>query len=93
MRHGLVPQIGERSESFGETMERIYLFPDIQAMETALSSWLGIEFENEYGENVELCSLEITLPDTFPTYSPEVEWEICCYQTIPPEYIQYFKEE
>lgn len=42
LRQGLVPQIGELAKGAGETVPRVYLFPDMQSMDAALGSWLGL---------------------------------------------------
>ena len=89
MVEGLIPQIGERANDYGEDIERIYLFPSEDDMNTALSSWLGECFD----EDVELCSLLITLPDNFPITDGEVEYEAYSYEKIEPKYITYLRDE
>lgn len=43
LRQGLVPQIGELAKGAGGgTVPRVYLFPDMQSMDAALGSWLGL---------------------------------------------------
>ena len=93
MEHGLIPHIGTLSKLYGETSARIYLFPTQEAMETALSSWLGENIDAEFGDNISCCSLKIQLPDNFPIIPGEVEYECYCEDVIPPKYITYFKEE
>ena len=93
MQHGLIPHIGTLSKECNETKSRIYLFPDIQTMETALSSWLGEMINATYGEDVHLCSLKIVLPDKFPIEQGEVEYEVYANEVIPPRYISYLKDE
>lgn len=87
MVNGLVPQIGDRSAGL-ETQPAVFLFPTEEDMDTALSSWLGNEFE-DYAEN-ELVSLEVLLPDTFVTYS-DVAYEVSVTEVIPPELIRFHK--
>lgn len=91
--HGLKPSIGELSQSCNETVPKIYLFPSLSDMETALSSWLGETINEQYGETIECCSLEISVPDNFPIQEGDVEYEVYSYSTIPPQYIRYLKEE
>ncbi len=93
LRHGLIPFIGPLSKSCGEDVSRIYLFPDLQSMETALSAWLGDALNEEYGETTKFCSLKITLPDDFPIQTGCVPYESYSYDVIPPNFITYLKEE
>ena len=76
MRNGLEPRLGERSKEVGEVRKAIYLFPTIDDMDCALGQWLGDWYNDEYGEDVPLASLEITLPDNFPIEDGEVEYEV-----------------
>lgn len=80
-KYGLIPQIGRLSQKLGETVERIYLFQNKDAMENALLNWLGDEFEDE-----NICCLEITVPNYFPI--EKNGFECCCYKIIPPNYIR-----
>lgn len=91
MENGLIPQIGERSIEIGEKEKAVYLFPTIHDMECALGQWLGDWYNDEYGEDIPLMSLEINLPNNFPIEDGEVEYEKICKCTIPPEYIKYLK--
>lgn len=93
MQSGLLPKIGRLSKILGEKEVRIYLFPSTDDMNTALSSWLGENLEEEFGEDEEFCSLKISLPDNFPIKEGEVEYECYSYKTINPEYIEYLKKE
>lgn len=93
LQQGLTPQIGELARYSGETESRIYLFPDIQSMNTALGSWLGLYYEDKYPEDMELYSLEIMLPEDFPITDGEAEYEKYSYTHIPAEYIRYLKDE
>lgn len=87
--NGLIPQIGELSSKLGETKKRIYLFSSISDMNNALMNWLGIE----YGDDIELSSLIISLPDDFEIIDGEVEYEKYSYNIIEPKYIKFFREE
>lgn len=90
---GLVPSIGTLSQLAEENVARVYLFPSLEDMENALLNWLGEQINDEYGEDVECCSLKIDLPDTFPISFGEIEYEVYSYDTIPPQYISYLKDE
>lgn len=46
-KNGLVPQIGPRSRSLGESKLITYFFPDRDAAEQAVMNWLGEEFEED----------------------------------------------
>lgn len=91
--NGLIPKIGELSKLIDETQKRIYLFPNIEDMENALYNWLGETINDLYGEDIECCSLKITLPDDFPIENGDVEYEVYSYQKIPSQYISFFREE
>ncbi len=93
MQHGLIPQIGQLSKLCNEEIPRIYLFPTQDAMEVALSSWLGENIDNEFDSKVSYCSLIIQLPDNFPIEDGDVEYECYCFNIIPPGFIKYLKEE
>lgn len=93
MKVGLEPKIGERSKEIGETEKAVYLFPTIDDMNCALGQWLGDWYNDEYGEDVPLMSLEIDLPDDFPIQDGEVEYEKISKVVIPPQYIRFLKEE
>lgn len=93
LENGLIPTLGELAQLCDETETKIYLFPSLTDMETALSSWLGEAINNQYGEDIKCCSLEITLPDEFPITNGDVEYEAYSYLTIPPQYIRYLKDE
>lgn len=91
---GLIPQVGELSSDCDEIVPRVYLFPTLDDMENALGNWLGEWYEENYGEDIELCSLKITLPDNFPiSYDEEVPYECYSYSVIEPRYIDFLKEE
>lgn len=83
MEQGLIPQCGERSSDIGEPVPRIYLFPTVNDMETALMSWFGELFDDD----TELVILEVTVPADL-LVEGEVEYECYCYQNIPAECIR-----
>ena len=93
LEKGLYPQIGTLSELCNETEERIYLFPSIEDMENALGNWLGEEINKLYGEDIDCCSLKITLPDNFPIVKGDVDYECYSYHHIDKKYITYLKDE
>lgn len=93
MKTGLIPQIGERSVEFGEKEEAIYLFPTEDDMHCALGQWLGEWYDEEYGEDIELAALEITLPNEFPVEAGEVEYECLSKSLIPSEYIKFLSQQ
>lgn len=88
MTKGLIPQMGERSMDVEEE-NFVFLFPSKEDMNTALSSWFGELFDDE----IELVSLEITLPDDFPIFDSTVEYEKVSKVIIQPQYIKYLREE
>ncbi len=76
-KNGLIPNIGPRSESFGELIPRIYLFPDKTTCYDALSGWLGDEFD----EDDELMILQLDIKG-FKTTS-DVDYELAISEFIP----------
>lgn len=95
MKDGLVPQVGARSKQLNES-QGVFLFQNIEDMNTALGQWLGDWFndlEDEIGSLITLMSLQITLPNNFPIEDSIVEYEKICRVTIPPELIKYLKDE
>lgn len=93
LKDGLIPQIGERSREFGEEFEAVYMFPSIDDMECALGQWLGEWYNDEYGEEIPLASLEITVPDQFPIENGVVEYEVFSKIIIPGKFIKFLREE
>lgn len=88
LKVGLKPRIGKISKLCRETQERIYFFPTLRDFQNAADNWLIDTFENEYGEGIKLCLLEIKVPDIFPILKGNVDYEAYSYQNIPPEYIK-----
>lgn len=93
MKEGLVPTIGERSIDCGESEELVYMFPSLEDMENALYNWLGEWYNDNYGEDIKLAALEINLPDSFPIYDGEVEYEVISREVIPSKFIKFLREE
>jgi hypothetical protein len=87
LTYGLIPQVGPRSSKLNEECG-IFLFATIEDMETALSSWLGEEFD----EDTELVSLIVELPDDFPLIET-VGYERFSYLGIPNIHISYLRDE
>lgn len=91
-RTGLVPTIGANSEAVEEPVPAVFLFASKTDLENALGSWLGELFE----EN-ELAILRVMLSDAFVREHCEktenADWEIRCFEAIPPENIEFFDEE
>lgn len=93
LTNGLIPQIGERSLEYGETFNAVYMFPSIDDMECALMQWLGDWFNNNYGEEIPLAVLEITVPNDFPIEYGVVQYEVFSRRVIPAIYIKFLREE
>lgn len=89
LRNGIIPQIGERSSDCKEQFPYVFLFPSEEDKNTALSSWLGLCFD----ENEELVSLKLDLPDEFPIKAGDVEFEVLSEITIPSCYIVQIEDE
>ena len=95
LKKGIIPAVGERSSSTsssGESLEsipRVYLFPSREDLNTALSQWLGDEFDDvdEFG----LIIIEVNIEKLSP-YSTCM-FEICVEVKISPERIINVYEE
>lgn len=85
---GLQPSIGKLSRALCETKSRIYLFRSETDMENALSNWLIDAIESEYGEDIEIVTLQITLSDDFPIFDDETLYESYSYTAISPDMIK-----
>ncbi len=81
-RDGLRPQIGPRSELLGEAREMVYFFGSMQAVEDALSNWLGEALDDEPGAisvlAVDRSGLELV---------SDAGYELACRHLVPPENI------
>lgn len=90
-RNGLQPKIGKRSSDCQEKVEAIFLFPDQESMEDALSNWLGEELGDE-----ELAILEIRLPESYASdldSDSKIDYEVRCKREIPSDYIRFLHED
>lgn len=86
LAEGLVPQIGPRAALLGEPVPAVYLFPDLEAVETALANWLGECFEDE-AEDCRFVLLEVALPADVRTI-PGAGYEVVVLDVIPPSAIR-----
>lgn len=84
--HGLRPAIGERSADLGESIQRIYLFPSEEDMDSALWNWLGECFEDEEGD-LHILAVDITGYEV----EQDVEWEMCVLHDIPASRITHLR--
>lgn len=90
---GLIPAIGELSSWTGEIVPRVYLFPNVEALDHALMNWLGDAIIDHYGEEVELSILEIDT-SSLEIVDGEAEYEVYSYSIISPDCIvNIFSEE
>lgn len=90
MRDGLLPRVGPRSQEAKETEPGIYLFPSYEAVEDALTNWLGELFPDE----VELAILKILIPnDKVSQLVSRVGYEYVSLQPIPAPYIDEVLDE
>ena len=87
MKRGLVPAIGDRSQSFGEDRAGTYLFPSKTHVEDAMMGWLGEEFDEEEP----LALLEVTLPEGHPVVD-DGGFELVSLATIHPRQIRFLSE-
>lgn len=80
LKDGLQPRIGERSAELGEKVPRIYLFPDIQSCETALTTWLGACFEDIKDDGLIILKMDVS----GLSLDHSVDYELSCLDIIPP---------
>lgn len=84
MENGLRPSIGDRSKQLGEK-SLIFLFPDEDSAEDAVSTWMGDQFDDD----VTLALLEIVLPPEIEVFKTEdIDWEYFTKTDIPPSCIR-----
>lgn len=83
LQTGLQPRIGERSVELGESVPRIYLFPDLESCDTALSSWLGDCFEDIPEDG--LLVLQVDVAGMY--LETEAGYEMTTMEAIPPSRI------
>lgn len=91
-KDGLIPRIGACSAHFGESESGIYLFPNKESMDDALSNWLGEWYDDIYGEDQPLAILEIRLPYGTVLDRSDAEYERICRTIIPPDRISFYNE-
>jgi len=75
-----VPSIGQRSLDADEAQPAIFLFPDQDSCESALSTWLGECFEDV--PDGELLVLELDVAGL--RLRCEVAYELICHEPIKP---------
>lgn len=68
---GLLPQIGPRSAEANEPSPRVYCFTSLKAVETALSTWLGEQFEADE-ESLSLLAVAY-VPDAPEFFECEID--------------------
>ena len=84
MKNGLRPQIGDRSSQLDGEVEGIFLFPSLNDVEAAVSSWLGDEFDED--EELSLLAVDITgLEDNIVQGA---DYETIVNTTISPDRIK-----
>lgn len=81
---GLNPSIGDRSSTYEELNNAIYLFGSEDDAEDAVMNWLGDEFDDEE----QLALFQVTLPSDWPIEHEEHEFEYRSKQPIPPNLIK-----
>lgn len=91
-KYGLVPQIGARSQEFGECSPGIYLFRSKEDMDNAMMNWLGDWLSEHHGEECELAILKIELPLNAELSVSPAGYECICKTTIPADHIAFYDE-
>ena len=86
IQDGLVPCVGDNSSSYGEEEERTYLFPSLDDVEAALSSWLGEQFEEDI-----LALLEVDVAGI--ELGSDVGFEVFTHEVISPDRITVLTDD
>lgn len=83
LQAGLEPRIGERSAELGEKVPRVYMFPDLESYEAALSGWLGDCFEDNPEDGLLVLQVDVA----GLKLRSEIEYELTCTDVIEPSRI------
>lgn len=67
-KHGIVPQIGQNSQDWGETEHLVHVFYNRDNMEDAIANWPMASWGEE--DEVPLTAIEITLPSDWVKNDP-----------------------
>ena len=87
--YGLMPSVGDRSRQLGES-SAIFLFPDQDSAEDAVSGWLGDQLD----EDEPLALLEVHVPEDIEILKTDgVDWEIYVKAQIPPNCIKVISRD
>lgn len=92
-KHGLIPQLGERSIEGNELTPGVFLFPTKADMENALSNWLGQWYNEHYGEDCPLAILQVRLPSDVLLEKTNTDYEVVCRTVISSACIRFFDEQ
>lgn len=88
LQNGLRPTVGTRSAKIKDEQSGIYLFPDLNSVNDAISNWLGDEFDDE----TELVLLKIDITGLENHISSSVEYELVANRPISPDRISVSSE-
>ena len=84
-KHGLICQIGPRSQEIGEPISAIYLFPTFDYADDAVMNWLGDEFD----DNERLIALPVKISETDVEKAPDIDYERASLCDIPAKLIDF----
>lgn len=91
LKEGLKPQLGPRSKSLGENRDAVYLFSNLEDLETALESPWG---EIAWNEEDDLAILEVIVPESARLGADDdAGFEVSCLDHIPAENIKLVRIE
>lgn len=82
MKNGLIPCIGDNSFSYAEKDERVWLFPTLDDVKTALTGWLGELCDEGFFSLLEIDTSNIQIKKDI------VDWEVYTTEIIPPNKIK-----
>ena len=84
-KHGLICQIGPRSQEIGEPVSAIYLFPNFDYANDAVMNWLGDEFDDDE----QLIALPVKISETDVERAPDIDYERASLCDIPTKLIDF----
>lgn len=84
-KHGLLCQIGPRSQEIGEPTKVVYVFPNLDYANDAVMNWLG----NEFNDDDELIILPVKLTEKDVDCTPDIDYERRSTVDIPARLIDF----
>ncbi len=84
-KHGLLCQIGPRSQELGEPAKAVYVFPNLDYANEAVMNWLG----DEFNDDDKLIILPVKLTEKDVDHAPDIDYERRSTVDIPASLIDF----